>query len=63
MKVKESIEQFTQRVLEESVVDIDIEYCKKHGIKYKNHENDSNNCDLFTTKSNIAAFEVVFKNR
>lgn len=63
MTTKETVDEFTQRVLAESKVDIDIEYCKKHSIKYKNHEIDAAGVDLFNTKSNKAAFDFLLKSR
>lgn len=61
MKTKETAEEFAKRVLAESQVDIDIEYCKKHNIKYKNRIVDDDNTDLFNTKSNKAAFDYVMR--
>ena len=58
----ESVEEFTQRILNNYRVDIDVEYCKKHGIKFKNHEIDATKVDLFNSKSNKDAFEYVTKN-
>jgi len=63
MKAKETVDQFTERVLAESKVDIDIDYCKEHSIKYKNHEIDAAGVNLFNTKSNKAAFDFLVKNR
>jgi hypothetical protein len=63
MKTKETIEEFTARVLSEVKVDVDINYCIKHGVKFKNHEIDANGIELFNSKANKAAFDLVFKNR
>lgn len=60
---KETVEEFTKRAMAEAEVDIDIEYCKKYGIKFKNHEIDATEVDLFNSKSNKAAFDLVMKNR
>lgn len=60
---KETIDEFVFKVLTESKVDIDIEYCKKYGIKYTNHEEDASKKDLFDSKCNKAAFDLIFKNR
>jgi hypothetical protein len=44
-------------------VDIDIELCKKYGIKYHDEEKiDINKIDLFNSKSNKAAFDFLTKN-
>ncbi len=59
---KETVEQFTKRVLEESLVDIDIEYCKKNKVIFKNHEIDATQIELFNSKTNKAAFDFVMKN-
>ncbi|MCW3084489.1 MAG: hypothetical protein JWP12_1855 [Bacteroidetes bacterium] len=63
MKVKDSVKQLTKNAMAEVRVDIDIEYCKKYGIKYNNHEIDAATVDLFNTKSNKAAFDFLTKNR
>jgi hypothetical protein len=63
MKVKDSIKQFAQRVVDESIVDIDINFCKENGIKYKNHEKDASKVELFTSESNLAAYKAVFKKK
>jgi hypothetical protein len=63
MKVKDSVKQRTIEAMAEIRVDIDIEYCKKHGIKYDNDEVASSTVDLFNTKSNKAAFDFLTRNR
>ena len=61
MKNKETVEEFALRVLHESNTDVNINYCIENGIKYDNHEIDASKIDLFTTKSNKAAFDFVIK--
>lgn len=61
MKIKESAKEFAYRVLRESKVDIDVDYCIKHGIKFNDSESEIE-CDLFNSKSNKAAFDFVTKN-
>lgn len=61
--IKDSIKQLVKKEMEQANVDIDIEYCKKNGIKYDNHEVDSSTIQLFDPKTNKAAFEFVTKSR
>lgn len=63
MKIKDSVKQATQKSMAEARVDIDIDFCKTHGIKFKNHEIDAATVDLFNTKSNKAAFDFVTRKR
>lgn len=51
--------EFALRVMRESEVDIDVEYCVKQGIKYDNHEIDASEVILFDKKSTKAAFDLV----
>ena len=61
MKSTETVTEFAQRVLEEAQFDVSTEYCIKNGIKFDNHEVNANSLDLFTTKSNKAAFDFISK--
>jgi len=69
MRDEETVEESTRRVLAEARVDIDVEYCKKHNIKFKSHGNKDNHeidfacVDLFNAKSVEAAFEFLTRNR
>jgi len=63
MRKNETVEEFTKRVLQEVRVDVDMAYCQANGIKFKNHEKDASEVDLFNTKSNKAAFDYILKNR
>ena len=51
--------EFAQRVIRTTVVDIDVDYCEKNGVKYENHEIDASEVQLFDKKSTKAAFDLV----
>lgn len=61
IEIKDSVKKFAETSMSEAKVDIDVEYCKTHGIKYQNHEVDASKVDLFNSKSNKAAFDFVMK--
>lgn len=50
----ETAEEFAKRVISEAVVDIDIDYCKINAVKPE-----TKSLELFNTKSNKAAFDLV----
>lgn len=51
--------EFAERVVRNAKVDIDLDYCEKRGLKYKNHEIDASTVELFTESSIEAAFKLV----
>lgn len=63
MALKDSVKEATKKAIENARIDIDIEYCKLHGIKFNNHEINSDSIELFDSKMNKAAFDFLTKNR
>ncbi len=68
--IKESVKEEVKKSISEMRFDIDIEYCKKHGLHgydkeytVEEFEKVMDGVDLFDSKSNKAAFDLVFKNR
>ena len=55
----ETPQEFAERVMRTTVVDIDLDYCEKHGLKYKNHEIDASTVELFNESSTRAAFKLI----
>lgn len=53
MKKQETMKEFTRRVLREVRVDVDVDYCKAHGIKFRSYEDekDVSTADLFSSES------------
>lgn len=63
MKAKETDELFVKRILAESIVDIDLAFCARNSVTLNNHEIDAKKVDLFNSKANKAAFNLVFKKK
>ena len=55
----ETPREFAERVVRNAKVDIDLDYCEKRGLKYKNHEIDASSVELFNSASTKAAFDLV----
>jgi hypothetical protein len=60
---KESVEEFVERVLRESKIDIDIEYCKKHNIKFPSRGEEESDDEIWArlgdTERNKKIFDKV----
>ena len=60
---KELIQEFVAQAMCDIQLDIDVDYCKKHNIKFDNHEIDVDSIVLFDSKSNKTAYDLVSKLR
>lgn len=61
MATTETTDAFINRFKELAQFDVDVKHCQENGIKFKNNEKDTKEIELFTSKSNIAAFNFIAK--
>lgn len=65
--MKDSTIEYTKKALEEALVDIDIEYCKKHNIKFKDTLDKETEDEIWARLGNKEitkrAFDIVTRNK
>ena len=65
MPIKESVKEFVDRAMKDIKIDIDIEYCKKHDIKFKDTPDVETEDEIWArlgdTKKNKAIFDYLTK--